>query len=112
MSVVHLDPAGQLRAETLAREYPALSLYDCTAFVCAEERPGCVLLTGDKRLRNLAEAGGVEVHGSLWAVDECSRHGTAAGEALLRALVIWRDDPLRRMPREPLTRRIRKFAGG
>jgi hypothetical protein len=34
---------------------PALSLLDGFALVFAEKHPGCILLTGDKRMRSRAE---------------------------------------------------------
>ena len=51
---------------------PGLSLTDCSAWYWAEKNGG-ILLTGDAKLRRAAASSGVEVHGSLWLLDEMLR---------------------------------------
>jgi len=46
-----------------------LSLADWAAFIAARNR-NVTLLTGDSRLRQLAQRGGVPVHGVLWVLDQ------------------------------------------
>ena len=53
--------------------YSALSLNDVAAFVLARNL-GVGLLTGDRRLRALAEQSGVEVHGTLWLLERMITH--------------------------------------
>jgi len=59
-----IDEAGRQAAA-----YSAPSRYDMLALVLAREQ-GCVLLTGDNPLRKLASEQGVEVHGTLWLVEQ------------------------------------------
>jgi len=63
MNVVSLsgDEMGLMRGTQ--RTSPALSLHDCAAFVLAQREDGCILLTGDKRLRARAEGVKIECHG-------------------------------------------------
>ena len=46
-----LDGAQVSRAIAFNHEHTALSVEDCFAFVLAEDTEGCILLTGDGRLR-------------------------------------------------------------
>ena len=57
------------RTEILSAKYPGPSLMDqyTLALALQEKSP---LLTGDKDLRSAAKAEGVEVHGTLWIVEE------------------------------------------
>lgn len=50
--------------------YHKLSFYDCVAYAVAKTR-GWSLVTGDNRLRKLAEKNGVEVHGIIWVIQKC-----------------------------------------
>lgn len=87
-----LEPLGMPgalieEAQRLAAEHRAPSRYDMMALVLARERQ-CTLLTGDSPLRELARDFGVEVHGTLWLVEEIVREGVIskpeAGEAYER----------------------------
>ena len=66
---------GVLGAETVGEifalrpEHPRLSVADLFAFFVARDRRA-MLLTGDARLRKLAEIRGLVVHGTLWVLDE------------------------------------------
>ncbi|MEM6963930.1 MAG: hypothetical protein AAF573_04125 [Bacteroidota bacterium] len=46
-----------------------VSIQDCSIWYWAEIN-SAILLTGEKKLRKLAQSNGVEVHGSLWLLDE------------------------------------------
>ena len=65
--------------------HPALSLNDVAVFVLARNL-GVGLLTGDRRLRALAEQSGVEVHGTLWLLDELITHELTAPSEAVAAL--------------------------
>ena len=54
---------------SLAGKYRRLSTYDAIALSIAKSR-SIVLLTGDKALRNAAEAEHVIAHGLLWLTDQ------------------------------------------
>lgn len=57
---------------TLAARHRRPSVNDLFALVLARTR-GATLLTGDRALRELAEAEGIAVHGTLWLLDELVR---------------------------------------
>ena len=65
--------------------YSALSLNDVAAFVLARNL-GVGLLTGDRRLRALAEQSGVEVHGTLWLLERMITHELIAPSQAVAAL--------------------------
>lgn len=56
-------------AYRLHQKYPRLSVNDLLALTLAKAQ-GCSLLTGDKALRELAEVFKIEVHGSIWLVQQ------------------------------------------
>ncbi len=99
-------------SELLAGER-RISAQDAFALVLAE-RTGRVLLTGEKRLRALAERRGVEVHGTLWLLERMIDAEVLAPEQAADAL----DRMLacgRRLPEEnarALTRRWRAKGKG
>ena len=107
MTVGHLDGEQVRQAEETQRVNPALSLYDCAAFILAQANPGAVLLTGDRRLRVVAESVGVECHGVLWVVDELAKAKPDSHKQLISALETWRDDVLLRLPAADLDRALR-----
>src|SRR5262249_55231533 len=109
MSVATLNGEGVERVGAIIAEVRALSIYDGFALVVAEEQPGCILLTGDRRLRDSATALGIECHGLLWVVDEIRTAKTATMKTLLKALEAWHDDPLVRLPGTELGRMITRY---
>jgi hypothetical protein len=78
-----------------------LSLNDCFALRFAEVHEG-ILMTGDGYLRKIATDGGVEVHGTLWAVELMAQHGTCPSRQLSTSLELLDGDPLVRLPRHAL----------
>src|SRR5450432_716032 len=54
LKVVDLAGERVLRARAIVREVPQLSVHDGFAFALAESQSGCILLSGDERLRRLA----------------------------------------------------------
>lgn len=46
-----------------------VSIEDCSVWYWAEQNKA-IILTGDRRLRTAASNSGIEVHGSLWVLDE------------------------------------------
>lgn len=71
MGLVAVDPSDdELELYmTLASKYRKLSVYDALALTIAKSR-SIILLTGDKALRNAAEAEHVVVRGLLWITDQ------------------------------------------
>lgn len=73
LKVIDLPPEQVLRAREVVYQFPQLSIHDGFAFALAEANSGCILLTGDKQLRMLADGKGINVHGFLWVIDELYR---------------------------------------
>lgn len=109
MRVATLDGAEMTRVAKLQAASPALSMHDCSSLIIAQREAGCILLTGDRRLRTKAEAVNVECHGVLWIVEELARNRVIATRQLVRALETWRDDPMVRLPEADLTAALNKF---
>lgn len=68
--------SGEQLVEIIAlrQQHGALSLADISAFWLAWHL-NIGLLTGDRRLRALADASGIEVHGTLWLLDRLTTEG-------------------------------------
>lgn len=109
LKVVDVPGSGVLRARDIVRENPQLSTNDGFAFVVAESHDGCILVTGDRHLRQLAEQHKIEVHGVLWIVDELHRHSILAAEALAAALRSLEQDDSVRLPRREMLAAIRRY---
>lgn len=69
LKVKSLTAESVKKTEFLSQQYPRPSMMDHAALALAlQER--CPLLTGDKDLRIAAKKEGVEVHGTLWIIEE------------------------------------------
>ena len=111
MTVAELNGPGIERAKAALAEMPALSIPDSIAFVVAQDRPGSILLTGDRRLRQKSSATGIECHGILWIVEQIRAAKLTTPKHLIRTLESWLDDFLVRLPRpevEALIARLQK----
>lgn len=109
LQVVDLPGESVVRAQTVARDFPHLSIHDGFAFALAESIEGCILLTGDGGLRALAQEREMEVHGVLWVIDEIHVKGLASTKDLLTILRGFADDPTVRLPRRELAAQIRRY---
>lgn len=109
LTVASIPGPGVARAQVIQRNNPALSIHDSFAFVLAESNPGCILLTGDRRLRLLAETEKIEVHGVLWAIDELHQASLATAAKLYHALRLLEQEPTVRLPLRELRARIRHY---
>jgi len=99
---------GQLLEVTVLRgRHLALSVEDLFALVLARALK-VPLLTGDRRLRELASQQGVPVYGTLWVLDELVRLGVVAparaAEALERMLTHGT-----RLPRAECQKRLERW---
>ena len=110
MEVRELDGDGVAQAVDYFNTHPALQLNDCFALRMAEELDDSILMTGDAKLREVAAAKTIEVHGVLWATDELDQHNIVDREVLHAAMRTFRDDPLVYLPVEEVRLRIRRFA--
>lgn len=69
----NLEPESVLELAQLRQTYHQLSVVDLAALLLAKAL-GARLLTGDRRLNDLAREHGVSVHGMLWILDEMINH--------------------------------------
>lgn len=76
----------------------------------AETTADAVLLTGDQRLRRVAEQQSVAVHGILWILDQVYEQGAVEAAALHAALIVLANDPLTRLPGKELQKRMQDLA--
>jgi len=109
LKVMDLPGERVLRAQEVLRKIPQLSVHDGFAFALAESYPGCILLTGDSKLRTLATQHAMEVHGVLWVLDEIYRIRLTSAATLLAALRIFAADPTVRLPRRELGVYIKRY---
>jgi predicted nucleic acid-binding protein len=106
---MNLPGEGVLRVQTIASQHAALSLNDCFAFVVAERTTDSILLTGDRRLRELAAARQIEVHGVLWAMDEMYQASVATATQLYTALQLFQQDPTVHLPNREVNSRLKLY---
>jgi len=109
LRVVSLSGEEVIKVQKVNRDYPALTLNDCFAFVIAEQTPNCILMTGDRNLRDLATSSGVEVHGVLWGIDEMYSAKSATVNQLDSALLLFQADSTVRLPNKDLNRWIERY---
>lgn len=105
-----LDGPQVGKASAYSQQYPQLSLNDCFALVMAQTTPDAILLTGDQRLRRVAEQQSVAVHGILWILDQAYEQGTVDAVTLHAALFLLASDPLTRLPGKELQKRMQDLA--
>ena len=105
-----LDGVQVGKASAYSQQHPQLSLNDCFALVMAETTENAVLLTGDQRLRRVAEQQSVAVHGILWILDQAYEQGAVDAANLHAALLVLANDPLTRLPAKELQRRMQDLA--
>lgn len=96
---------GELTARVveLRQRYLRPSTPDLFALTLAEAL-GIALITGDGSLREAAEKEGVEVHGTLWVLDEMVGRGVATAPEAADALQAMLDSGRRLPLRESATR--------
>lgn len=96
LRIERLSSAGVAQVERLSLVYPGPGTNDLFALVLAKERLW-PLLSGDGLLRSVAEAEGVEIHGTLWLVERMIRFGTIS-VSRARASVTSMKTGARRLP--------------
>jgi hypothetical protein len=111
LNVIDLPGETVLRAQQVARDLPHLSIHDGFAFALAQDHPGCILLTGDGGLRDLAAKHEMTVHGVLWVIDEIHSNGLAAAPEIVTALRLFAEDVTVRLPARVVTAYIKRYEG-
>ena len=108
LQIVELDASGQILALTYQDRHPVLSHPDSLALALARTQ-GCILLTGDRLLRDLAAAERVAHHGLLWAIDEMADVRVATYGQLCRGLRRIRAHPRCRLPEREVRKRLSRY---
>ena len=106
---VEIDPPVVTLAQSLLERTEGISAVDSFVLALAESA-SIALLTGDGRLRRLAESEHVEVHGLLWLLDRIEEAGTADRRTLRRGLSIIAASPRCRLPRDQVRVRLARYA--
>ena len=110
LRVEELQDSGVELAQEYRNQSSAISAPDSFALALAVERRWA-LLTGDKALRELAEANGVKYHGVLWVLDEMEERGAASPRTLTCALLAITGHERCRLPRREVRARLERYAG-
>lgn len=108
LRVESLDAEGMSRAVAYQTARPKLTLHDCLALTLAVTNDWS-LLTGDKRMRALADDEHIEVHGVLWVIDRFMEHRIVHSSALAKALRGMLADHRSRIPHAEINRRLALF---
>jgi len=109
LRVEELSGDATAEAQRFLLEDRSLSLADTFALALAQDR-GWTLLTGDKRLRGLAESLSVECHGVLWFLDLLEETGIAAPGVLHAGLTAIAAHPRCRLPARHVKARLSHYS--
>jgi len=82
---------------------PGISYPDATVYFASKDM-GALLLTGDKKLRSVAEKSGVEVKGIFWAFDEMKAKKALSSTEYKKSLEKLKEIN-RRLPKEEFEKR-------
>lgn len=108
LRVEELSPGEVQGATVLRRADATLSLPDTFAFALAQGRQW-TLLTGDAGLRRTAEAHALDVHGTLWVLDQLEAQGACSLEVLAAGLAKALGHPRCRLPKAEVTARLNRY---
>jgi len=108
LQIVSLNGEELEEVVELGSRYPRPSRQDLSGLFLAQRR-NALLLTGDGALRAAAENEEVEVHGTLWVMDQLVDSEIIASREGARALQLMADHPKRRLPMKELQKRVRKW---
>jgi rRNA-processing protein FCF1 len=102
-----MDAEGVQEVYNLAERHRNIAVNDLFAFVAAKKE-GFLLLTGDERLRKLAEGNGITVHGTLWVLDQMVEIEILNREKAIWALCTMLEKGSR-LPKEECKKRLRNW---
>ena len=108
LRIEELDGDGVALALQYRQQAPPLSLPDAFALSLAKTN-GFVLLTGDKALRQLADAEDVGCHGVLWVLEEMHVRTVRSPQDLHAGLTTVGYHPRCRLPKRDITRLLGKL---
>lgn len=109
-----IDVSGELvaEAEQAKRLVRGPSFTDCLSFVQARAfGHESILLTNDRKLRELARLHQMEVHGTLWLLDELLRHALLSTADAATVILAWDGDPLVFLPKGEVQQRLLHYQG-
>lgn len=104
-----IDVNGSLvqEAHCMKKLRPGTSFNDCLSLVQTRALGvGCTLLTNDQKLRNLAQLHHIEVHGTLWLVDQLLHYSILSEREYNAVLEYWSNDPLVFLPTREVQSRL------
>ena len=110
LRIESLDREGMARAIDYQATQPKLTFHDCLALTLAVTN-GWPLLTGDKRMRTLADEAHLEAHGVLWVIDQFIEHRAVSKRVLTEALEGMRANPRTWLPHNEIDRRLEALSG-
>jgi predicted nucleic acid-binding protein len=105
LRVESLDPVGMARAVAYQTARPKFTFHDCLAVTLAVTNDW-PLLTGDRRMRALAEEEHLEVHGVPWIIVRFAEHRIVDRPTLANALRGMLEDPRTRLPQAEINKRL------
>lgn len=108
LRVEELSPGEVQGATVLRRADATLSLPDTFAFALAQGRQW-TLLTGDAGLRRTAEAHALDVHGTLWILDQLEAQEACSLQVLAAGLAKASGHPRCRLPKAEVTARLNRY---
>lgn len=111
LKVAALDGDGVALALGYHRANWSLSLPDSFALALAKTS-GWMLLTGDARLRQVAEREGVDCHGALWLLDRLLEEAVVSRERLRAGLEAISRHPRCRLPKAEVRARLAAWSPG
>ena len=111
LKVAALDGDGVALALGYHRANRPLSLPDSFALALAKTS-GWMLLTGDARLRQVAEREGVDCHGALWLLDRLLEEAVVSRERLRDGLEAISRHPRCRLPKAEVRARLAAWSLG
>ena len=106
--VEDLNDAGVTAIQKYKLLCRALSTMDTFALALASTK-GCVLLTGDKRMRKTAENDGIKVNGALWVIDSMIEHQVVSIPKMMEALKNMMNDDKCWIPQTELDIRLKRL---
>jgi hypothetical protein len=110
LRIADLKPDEVSRALSYRRRDAALSLVDTFALSLAASRRW-TLLTGDRRLRDLARLEEVTWHGVLWVLDQFYEKANISRQRLHEGLFSIVSHPRCGLPKREVTIRLARFKG-
>jgi len=107
--IASLEGPDVLKVKSILDKHSGISIPDTFALIVAEKLTDSILLTGDRRLRNIAVTRNVEVHGVLWILDQLFEQGLLTARVVLDVVRLFSEDPAVRLPAKLLSAYREKY---